>query len=127
MINYQVTCIIFLLPVVNGVTLLLVSTGRKRDALLEKRELTPIPPPKLSSHLFSPNYDMGGGGGVPGGANGKEPTANAGDMRDLGLIPGLGRSPGGGHGNPLQYVLKFLHHSVIQYILLTTHHVLGII
>ena len=62
MINYQVTCIIFLLPVVNGVTLLLVSTGRKRDALLEKRELTPIPPPKLSSHLFSPNYDMGGGG-----------------------------------------------------------------
>ena len=30
----------------------------------------------------------------------KEFTCNAGD---LGLIPGLGRSPGGGHGNPLQY------------------------
>ena len=30
----------------------------------------------------------------------KNPPANAGDM---GLIPGLGRSPGGGHGNPLQY------------------------
>ena len=30
----------------------------------------------------------------------KNPSANAGD---LGLIPGLGRSPGGGHGNPLQY------------------------
>ena len=29
--------------------------------------------------------------------------ANAGDMRDSGLIPGLGRSPGGGQGNPLQY------------------------
>ena len=28
--------------------------------------------------------------------------ANAGDMRDAGLIPGLGRSPGGCHGNPLQ-------------------------
>ena len=28
--------------------------------------------------------------------------ANAGDIRDAGLIPGLGRSPGGGHGNPLQ-------------------------
>ena len=27
--------------------------------------------------------------------------ANAGDVRDEGLIPGLGRSPGGGHGNPL--------------------------
>ena len=30
-------------------------------------------------------------------------NANAGDIRDLGLIPGLGRSIGGGHGNPLQY------------------------
>ena len=30
-------------------------------------------------------------------------ASNAGDIRDVGLIPGLGRSPGGGHGNPLQY------------------------
>ena len=29
--------------------------------------------------------------------------ANAGDIKDVGSIPGLGRSPGGGHGNPLQY------------------------
>ena len=35
-------------------------------------------------------------------AYGKEPTANAGDVRDTGLIPGLERSPGGGHGNPLR-------------------------
>ena len=35
-------------------------------------------------------------------ALGKEPT-NAGDIRDVGSVPGLGRSPGGGHGNPLQY------------------------
>ena len=34
------------------------------------------------------------------GSDGKESTCNAGD---LGSIPGLGRSPGGGHGNPLQY------------------------
>ena len=34
---------------------------------------------------------------------GKNPPANAGDVRDLGLIPGSGRSPGGGNGNPLQY------------------------
>ena len=27
----------------------------------------------------------------------------AGDLRDVGLIPGLGRSPEGGHGNPFQY------------------------
>ena len=29
--------------------------------------------------------------------------ASAGDVRDTGLIPGLGRSPGGGHGNALHY------------------------
>ena len=29
--------------------------------------------------------------------------ANAGDIRDVGLIAGMGRSPGEGHGNPLQY------------------------
>ena len=33
----------------------------------------------------------------------KNPSANAGDIRDVGSIPGPGRSPGGGHGNPLQY------------------------
>ena len=33
----------------------------------------------------------------------KNPLANAGDVRDSVLIPGLGKSPGGGHGNPLQY------------------------
>ena len=33
----------------------------------------------------------------------KNLPANAGDIRDTGSIPGLGRSPGGGHGNPLQY------------------------
>ena len=33
----------------------------------------------------------------------KKLPANAGDIRDVGLIPGSGRSPGGGHGNPLQY------------------------
>ena len=38
--------------------------------------------------------------GFPGGSMGTESTCNAGD---LGSIPGVGRSPGGGHGNPLQY------------------------
>ena len=33
---------------------------------------------------------------------GKESASNAGDTRDMGLIPGSGRSPGGGNGNPLQ-------------------------
>ena len=38
--------------------------------------------------------------GFPGGSDGKESACNVGD---LGLILGVGRSPGGGHGNPLQY------------------------
>ena len=33
----------------------------------------------------------------------KNLPTNAGDIRDVGLIPGLGRSPGGGHGNTPQY------------------------
>ena len=33
----------------------------------------------------------------------KNPPANTGDERDVNLIPGSGRSPGGGHGIPLQY------------------------
>ena len=33
----------------------------------------------------------------------KNPPANIGDVRDVGSIPGSGRSPGRGHGNPLQY------------------------
>ena len=33
----------------------------------------------------------------------KNPPANVGDLRDVCSIPGSGRSPGGGHGNPLQY------------------------
>ena len=38
--------------------------------------------------------------GFPGGSDGEESACNAGDVSS---IPGLGRSPGGGHGNPLQY------------------------
>ena len=38
--------------------------------------------------------------GVPSSSDGKESASNAGD---LGLIPGLGRSPGEGNDNPLQY------------------------
>ena len=38
--------------------------------------------------------------GFPGGSDGKESACN---MEDLSLIPGLGRFPRGGHGNPLKY------------------------
>ena len=41
--------------------------------------------------------------GFPGGSVVKNLPANAGDAGDKGLIPGSGRSPGKGNGNPLQY------------------------
>ena len=41
--------------------------------------------------------------GFPAGARDKGLSAKAGDTGDVGLIPGLGRSPGRGNGNPLQY------------------------
>ena len=41
--------------------------------------------------------------GFPGGTVVKNLPANAGDTRDAGLIPGSGRFPGEGNGNPLQY------------------------
>ena len=48
------------------------------------------------------------GGGITKGASKvalvvKNLLANAGDIRDTGSVPGLGRSSEGGHGNPLQY------------------------
>ena len=41
--------------------------------------------------------------GFPGGASGKEPAYQCRDIRDAGSTPESGRSPGGGHGKPLQY------------------------
>ena len=52
--------------------------------------------------------------GLPGGSDGKESTCN---VEDLSSIPGLGRSPGGGHGNPLQD--SCLHNSHGQRILVS--------
>ena len=44
--------------------------------------------------------------GFPGGSDGKESACNA---RDLGLIPGLGRSPGEGNGNPPKFLPGEFH------------------
>ena len=40
--------------------------------------------------------------GFPDGSGGEESICNAGDPGELGSVPGTGRSPGGGHGNPQQ-------------------------
>ena len=50
----------------------------------------------IQIHMVSPDLTPG----FPSGSDSKESTYNVGD---LGSIPGLGRSPGGEHGNPLQY------------------------
>ena len=50
---------------------------------------------KFHMHLSSDYY-------LPGGSVVKNLPANAGDTKDVSLIPGSGRSPGGGHGNPFQ-------------------------
>ena len=57
-------------------------------------------PPLPCHHLGSCHEH---GTGFPGGLVGQDSTCSAGDTGDAGLIPGLGRSPGEGHGNPLQY------------------------
>ena len=54
----------------------------------------------LSLHVFS---FFALPAGFPGGTVVKNPPANAIDARDTGSISGSGRSPGRGHGNPLQY------------------------
>ena len=61
----------------------------------------------MKQYLYRPNlkiinyiYEIGGS---PGDIVVKNLPANAGNTRDAGLIPGSGRFPGGGHGNPLQY------------------------
>ena len=50
-------------------------------------------------YLYPPYFRLG----FPGGSVGKESTCNTGDEGDAGSISGLGRFPGGGNGNPLQY------------------------
>ena len=48
--------------------------------------------------------------GLPGWLSGTESACKAGATEDAGLIPGLGRSPGGQHSNSLQY--SFLENSI---------------
>ena len=59
------------------------------------------PPPIPTTNPTSILKAQSGDTAHPGHTGGEEP-ANAGDIRDVGSIPGSGRSPGGGHGNPLQ-------------------------
>ena len=80
--------------------------------MLHLGKLGPLSPPPRGlspSDVFAKSDDVvfGGDGGLRGASQValvvKNPPANAGDVRDACSIPGLGRSPGGGLGNPVQY------------------------
>ena len=60
-----------------------------------------LPSPISSYSFLNPLWlDLYSTWGFPGGSDGKDATCHVGDLDS---IPGLGRSPGGGHSNPLQY------------------------
>ena len=69
--------------------------GHNLPLVCEEWLLTGKEPEDLSGVITAYMDELG----FPGGSNGKESTCNA---RDLGSMPALGRSPGGGHSNPLQ-------------------------
>ena len=76
-----------------------------RGSLAKNPPLPPVHsenpiPVSASPHLLGLGFFFLALLGFPGGSDGKESTCNVGD---LGLIPGMGRYPGGGLGNPLQY------------------------
>ena len=54
-------------------------------------------------HIKMIHVDVQQKQGLPGWLSGKESASDAKDTEDTGSIPGSGRSPGGGHDNPLQY------------------------
>ena len=58
---------------------------------------------KYGHHTFPGKADTVNGGEFPGGTVVKNPSASAGDTKDMDSISQLGRCPGGGNGNPLQY------------------------
>ena len=63
--------------------------------------MTDFPPPVFSLHQHSVGNAVFQASQVALVV--KNPPANAGDIRDAGVIPGSGRSPGGGNDNPLQH------------------------
>ena len=71
-------------------------------AAFRLRYVFPTPKPYSFQDVFSHSLCQFQGF-FPGDASGKELAASAGDTRDMGLIPGSGRSPKGRNGNPLQY------------------------
>ena len=77
-----------------------------RSSTLRADSLPAEPPGKPSELIFTGEVGDRGPLGqtqFPRGCSGKEPTCNAGDAGHVDSIPGSGRSPGEGNGNPFQY------------------------
>ena len=66
------------------------------------RPQSPVYKNQENNHMYPIRLHMGLND-FPACANGKESTCQCRRLRDMGSIPGSGRSPGGGHGNPFQY------------------------
>ena len=84
---------------------------KRKDAFIIFTFLSPSTPHFNRSAVLLPgsddrqqNLSNGWGGGASQAAGVvRNPPASAGDLRDAGVFPGSGRSPGGGPGNPLHY------------------------
>ena len=76
------------------------SFASQADSLPLSDQGSPVTSPNRISAMFCPFTQPWG---LPGWLHGKESTCNAGVAGDAVSIPELGRSPGRGHGNPLQY------------------------
>ena len=85
---------------IDGFDLLAVQYPIKQDGATNWNVATPEMPSNRINKAELINQPITLKKAFPGGSDGIESTCNVGD---LGSIPGLGRSPGGGHGNPLQY------------------------
>ena len=81
-----------------AIILQLKKKKKKKKNLVNLQSLSKTLLTLLPHTAFFP--DLNKNYSFPGGSDSKESTCNEGD---LGSIPGLGRSLGGGHGNPLQY------------------------
>ena len=77
------------------------SYDKHRQHIKEQRHYFAIKVPTSQGYGFSSSHVWMWG--FPGGSEVKVSASNAGDIRDMGSIPGSGRSPGEGNGNPLQY------------------------
>ena len=85
------------------VMLNIVKFDKNSDLLKKSKDLATLRPYQLCDNFGRVISTGSASIRLPDGSVVKPPPASAGDTRDTGLIPGSGRSLGGGNGHPLQY------------------------